>query len=461
MDRELFSRLDRMFYPRSVAVVGAGVDPTKVGHAVMDSLVTGKYEGAVYPIHTRHERAFDYPVFKDISDLPETPDLAVVALNQGASIKMVKRLNDLGVSGAVVLAGGYAEMGDEGRRLQEDLIQAAGHMPIIGPNTLGFINTHSKLNVTFYPRVLCPGNISFLSQSGGIGLSIKAQAHDQGVGFSKWIGVGNRANMEFHDWLDYLNMDDHTKVIGIFSEGSGAPRAMIEALKRVSAKKPVVIYKGGQGEFADKVTITHTGAAAGSARVWRGAIKQSGVEIAQSVNELVCMCKALSIGDVPKGKSIGIFTHTAGPSIVAWDVLQRDPSCRLADLSERTLLDIATILGPSVPVVYKNPVDGAAGAFLTKPFHDIAEVILKDEDVDCLLAIFCEHKNWPYPTQALIEVKNRFSKPVVACFIGSIGAMEPDRSFLHDSGIPTYSSPEEAAWGLKSLLTRSGAPLTD
>ncbi len=98
---------------------------------------------------------------------------------------------------------------------------------------------------------------------------------------------------------------------------------------------------------------------------------------------------------------------------------------------------------------------------MTKPFHDIAEVILKDEDVDCLLAIFCEHKNWVYPTQALIEAKNRFSKPVVACFIGSIGAMEPDRSILHDSGIPTYCVPEEAALGLKSLLTRSGAPSID
>ena len=195
MNKDVLNRLNRIFYPRSVAVIGAGVDPTKVGHAVMDSLVTGKFEGRIYPIHTRHERVFDYPVFKDISDLPEVPDLAVVALNQGASVKMVDKLRNIGVSGAVVLAGGYAEMGDQGLKLQEDLKHAAGPMPIIGPNTLGLINTHAKLNVTFYPRLLSPGNVSFLSQSGGIGLAIKAQVYDQGLGFSKWVGVGNRVNV--------------------------------------------------------------------------------------------------------------------------------------------------------------------------------------------------------------------------------------------------------------------------
>ena len=244
--------------------------------------------------------------------------------------------------------------------------------------------------------------------------------------------------LEFHDLLDYLSQDEHTKVIGVFTEGSGNPRAMVESLKQVSSKKPIVIYKAGHGKFADRVTITHTGAASGSSRVWEGALKQSGVEVAQSVSELVSICKAFSVGNVPKGSSVGIFTHTAGPSIVAWDILQQEPSCQLATLSEKTLQGIADILGPSVPVVYKNPVDGAAGAFLTKPFHDIAEVILKDQDVDCLLTIFCEHKNWPYPTQALIDLRDRFKKPIVACFIGSLANIGPARASLHESGIPTY-----------------------
>lgn len=461
MNRGLLKKLNRIFYPRSVAIIGAGVDPTKVGQAVMDSLVTGKFEGRIYPIHPRHERIFDYPFFKDIADLPEIPDLAVVALNQIASVKMVEKLRDIGVSGAVVLAGGYAEMGQQGLKLQEDLRQAAGSMPVIGPNTLGLINTHAKLNVTFYPRLLLQGNVSFLSQSGGIGLSIKSQAHDQGLGFSKWVGVGNRVNVEFHDLLDYLDEDDHTKVIGIFTEGSGDPRAMLESMKRVSLKKPVVIYKAGLGKFADHVTVTHTGAAAGSSRVWEGALKQSGVEVAHSVSELVSICKAFSIGNVPRGPNVAIFTHTAGPSIVAWDILQQEPLCHLATLSEQTLKSIARILGPSVPVVYKNPVDGAAGAFLTKPFHDIGEVILKDLRVDCLLAIFCEHKNWPYPTRALIELRNQFDKTIVACFIGSLERIEPARTELQQAGIPTYCSPEEAAIGLKSLIRRSRINFND
>jgi acetyltransferase len=169
---------------------------------------------------------------------------------------------------------------------------------------------------------------------------------------------------------------------------------------------------------------------------------------------MISVCKALAISKIPTGKRLGIFTHTAGPSIVAWDVLRTEAGCELAELEEKTIRRIAEILGPSVPVVYKNPVDGAAGAFLTKPFHDIAEAVLEDGSVDALLAIFCEHKNWAYPSDALIELAHRFPKPIVACFIGSIRRIEPDRSRLHEAGVPTYVLPEDAAIGMKALLRR-------
>ena len=139
-----------------------------------------------------------------------------------------------------------------------------------------------------------------------------------------------------------------------------------------------------------------------------------------SMSEMVSVCKALSVGKTPKGKRLGIFTHTAGPSIVAWDILGREPGCELAQLQKSTVERIAEILGPSVPVVHKNPVDGAAGAFLPEPYHKISEAVLKDPSVDAMLAIFCEHKNWIYPSDVLIEVASRSSKPVVACFIGSV-----------------------------------------
>jgi acetyltransferase len=329
-------------------------------------------------------------------------------------------------------------------------------MPVVGPNTLGFLNARAYLNVTFYPRILHPGDVSFLSQSGGVGLAIKGKADDEGLGIAKWIGVGNRVNLEFHTLLDYLKDDPQTRVIGIFAEGSSDPRAFVENLAAITPHKPVVVYKGGKGEKADRVTVTHTGAAAGADAIWDGALKQAGAHTVSSVSEMIAVCKALAVGKVPKGKSIGIFTHTAGPSIVAWDILQQEPGCVLADLAEGTLKRIAEILGPTVPVVYKNPVDGAAGAFLLKPYHDIAEAMLKDSSVDALLAIFCEHKNWVYPSQPLIDLVQRYPQTIVACFIGSIKKVEEDRSRLHQAGIPTYVLPEEAAIGLKALLRRIG-----
>lgn len=454
MDKAFRKRLDRMFSPRSVAVIGAGATPDKVGHAIVDSLLTGGFPGQIYPIHPRHTEVLGLRVYRDLDELPEVPDLAVIALNQRSTVETAERLRKLGVAGVSAIAGGYAEMGPDGASLQAALKEAAGDMPVVGPNTLGFLNANARLNVTFYPRVMRPGNASFLSQSGGVGLGIKGRGEDEGLGIAKWIGVGNRVNLEFHTLLDYLKDDPETKVIGIFTEGSSDPVALMESIRAITPSKPVVVYKGGKGDGADRVTVSHTGAIAGSAAIWAGALRQAGAESVSSISEMVAVCKALSVGRVPEGKRLGIFTHTAGPSIVAWDILQEEPGCVLPELAEKTIRRIAEILGPSVPVVYKNPVDGAAGAFLTKPFHDIAEAILEDPSVDALLAIFCEHKNWEYPSEALIELAGRLDKPIVACFIGTIRKIEPARSRLHEAGVPTYVIPEEAALGLRALLRR-------
>jgi acyl-CoA synthetase (NDP forming) len=454
MDTAFRHRMDRMFSPHSVAVIGAGATPDRVGHAIVDSLVTGGFPGAIYPIHPRHEEIIGLRVYRDLDELPEIPDLAVVALNQRSTVEMTGRLRSLGVGGVSLIAGGYAEMGTEGSLLQDQLREAAGDMPVVGPNTLGFLNAHARLNVTFYPRVMNAGDVSFLSQSGGIGLGIKGRADDEGLGIAKWIGVGNRVNLEFHTLLEYMKDDPETGVIGIFIEGSSDARALFESISRISPQKPVVVLKGGQGEDADHNTVSHTGAAAGSQHLWEGALKQAGAHQVSSISEMVSVCKALSIGSVPTGKKVGIFTHTAGPSIVAWDMLRAEPGTDLPVLEERTIDRISEILGPSVPVVYKNPVDGAAGAFLTQPFHDIAEAMLEDPSVESLLAIFCEHKNWIYPSDALIELANRFHQPIVACFIGSIRRIESDRERLHQAGVPTYVQPEDAAIGLRALLKR-------
>jgi acetate---CoA ligase (ADP-forming) subunit alpha len=457
MDMTLRERLDRMFSPRSVAVIGAGAEPDKVGHAIMDSIVTGGFPGRIYPIHPRHREIMGLPVYRDLADLPEIPDLAVVALNQHSTVSMTARLRELGVAGASLIAGGYLEMGAAGAKLQQELREAAGDMPVVGPNTLGFLNARAHLNVTFYPRTLSPGTVSFLSQSGGIGLAIQGRADDEGLGIAKWVGVGNRVNLEFHTLLDYLKDDPETRVIGIFTEGTADGGAFIRHLSRVTREKPVVVYKGGLAEDADKVTVSHTGAAAGPARLWEGTLRQAGALTVSSASEMVSVCKALSIGKAPRGKRVGIFTHTAGPSIVAWDTLRTEPGCELSQLGRETIRRISEILGPSVPVIHKNPVDGAAGAFLTRPFHDIAEAILEDASVDALLTIFCEHKNWIYPSDALIELAGRFPQPIVTCFIGSVRNIGPDRSRLHAAGVPTYVMPEDAALGLKALLTWHGS----
>ncbi len=446
-----------MFSPRSVAVIGVGVTPDKVSHAIVDSIVSGGYQGAVYPVHPRHKEVLGLRIYDDIANLPEVPDLAVVALNQRASVDAVRRLSAMGVSGATVVAGGYAEIGADGAALQTALREAAGDMPIVGPNTLGFFHSPAKLNVTFYPRTLYPGNVSFLNQSGGIGITAADTADDERLGIAKWIGVGNRVNMEFHDWVEYLGLDAGTKVIGMFLEGSPHARALMERIRLVSREKPIVVYKGGRNEQAAKSTVTHTGAAAGPDALWSGALKQSGAFQVNSAAEMVTLCKALSIGRVPRGKRVAIFTHTAGPSIVALDCILEEPGCELPELGRETLDKIANILGPGVPVVVKNPVDGAAGAFHAEAFHTIARVILEDPTVDALLAISCKHKTWTTHTDLLIDLHSRFPQTMVACVVASQASAAQEMEKLHAAGIPAYATPEDAAKGLRALLSRASA----
>ena len=159
-------------------------------------------------------------------------------------------------------------------------------------------------------------------------------------------GSGIAWNLEIQTLLAYLKEDPQTKVIGIFTEGSSDPRAFIREVAAITPEKPIIVYKGGMGDDADRVTVTHTGAAAGSERVWEGALRQAGAHLVTSVSEMIAVCKALSLAPVPSGRRIGIFTHTAGPSIVAWDILKKEPGCVLATLGAGTIERIAKILGP-------------------------------------------------------------------------------------------------------------------
>ncbi len=444
--------LDAVFYPGSVAVIGANDSPDRVGFNVFQSIVEGGFPGRVYPVHPRHETILGRRVCSSLDDLPEPVDVAVICLNQHATVEAAENCGRRGVKGIVCHAGGYREMGSEGLALENRLVDVAKkyNMFLVGPNTLGLINTDGNFYSTFYPMHLSRGKVSLISQSGGMGLTIMQRAMDEGMGLNKFVGVGNCSSLGFADFLEYLGKDAGTSVIAIFMEGTGDARRFVQAAGKVSAKKPVVVFKAGRAAGANHYSLTHTGSAAGSYRLYRDIFKQFGIFAVDSTAELVAACKALALLPLPRGNRVGILTHTAGPSIVMADHLLTG-GCAIPPLEGQTILKIKEIIGETPPVVLKNPLDAAGLGFSRQSYGRLAEAMLEDTGVDMLAAVYCLHKNWGLPSAEIVRAYRKHGKPVLACYASHRPGCREDRDLLQEAGVPLYTAPEEAAAAVAAL----------
>lgn len=444
--------LQRIFYPANVAVLGATDSPEKVGYNLLESIIYGGFKGNIYPVNPKHKSILGVAAYPTLDDIPEKIDLAVVGLNREASVEAVEHCGRLGVKGAVCIASGFRETGNQGLALEKRLIEISRKygIKVIGPNTLGMINTEACLNTTFYPLQLKSGNITIITQSGGIGFYILQRVMDEGLGINKWIGVGNRTVLEIADYLEYLDEDPGTAVIGIFVEGVEDGRRLVRLAGQISKRKPIVVYKVGRSNDVNYAALSHTGSMAGSHQVFNDIFAQFGVLVVESVPEMVAACKALSLCGVPGGDRAGIYTYTAGPSIVALDQFARH-SVPVPALSEQTYKRLKDILGTKVPVVYKNPFDSAGIGYLPETYGELVRAIIDDPRIDLVITFCCVHKTWRNPTRELITVKKATNKPVLACYISTWQGCGQDRRELQDAGIPLYTSPDEAAWGAAAL----------
>ncbi len=441
--------LDALFNPASVAIVGASPDPFRIGYNILESIIEGGYQGPVYPVNSKYPKILNLTCYPDLKSLPTVPELVILAVNQHITVQLAAECAQLGVKSLICSAGGFKEMGEEGRRLEEQLRQTAeaAGMLVLGPNTLGLINTMAPLYATFYPMQLPRGGVSIISQSGGLGLSILGLLQDEGVGVAKWCGVGNRGSLEFVDFINYLGDDPATGVIGIFLEGTEKGRSLVEAAAAVSQRKPVVVFKAGRGATAQKSALTHTGTLSGAYRLYRDIFIQNRILTVDSVEDLVHAMKALVLIPSMPTRKIGVITHTAGPGIVAADTLEA-AGCLLPSPAEHTLNKVKKAIGADPPVILTNPLDLAGLGFAAAPYGECAAALADDPQVEALLAVYCHHHNWPFPTPELIRLRKSCSKPLVACYIGANRALDTERAYLHEAGIPLYSSVRGAAQGL-------------
>ncbi len=445
--------MERFFNPSSIALVGVREGQLSVGFAALWNLIHHGYKGRVYPVNPRLKELMGLPCYPNLQALPEIPDLAMILVGHERAVGVLENCGGLGIKNAIIVAGGYKEY--QGGRELEDRIREICRMysiRLLGPNTLGFVNVKSNIWPLFWYMRARPGSIALVSQSGGVGLTIAYLLYEEGVGLSKWIGVGNRTVLEFADYMEYLATDDDTRTVGLFVEGTEDGRRFFQAAKYLASVKPVAVYKVGEAQEVNKAAFTHTGTLAGSKPVYSGAFKQAGVLEASSPRELAIVLKALDMLPLPQGNRLCILTFTAGPSIVAMDKLLQY-GWEVPPLREEARRQIYQIIGEKTPVDIDNPVDMTGPGFLPENYYPVARLLLR-EPFDVALFLWGYNRAIRVPVEELIMMKREAKRPIVVVLLGVRSEIAEEIEMLQSAGIPVFVTPEDGALALGALLQR-------
>ncbi len=436
--------LDSFFNPRVVAVVGASNNPKKLGYDVFKNLKS--YRGKVIPVNITENVVQGTKAYPSIKDIDEDVDLVIIVVPKTYVKQSLVEAGEKGVKSAVIITAGFSETGSQGLKDELELVNVARkyNMRIIGPNCVGVIDTHTGLNATFIQSPK-KGNIAFVSQSGALGAAVIYKIIKEEIGLSKFISLGNMADVEFTETLEYLSQDEKTKSIALYIEGLKKGKEFIEKARETVKNKPVIVMKGGRSRSGVRAVSSHTGSVAGDYIVYKGALKQSRTIIAETIDELLSMSRAFKL-PLPRGNRVGVLTNAGGPSVILTDELERK-GLELAKLNEETRYALKRILPPMASTL--NPVDMIASARWEQYYHT-TRLLLEDENVDMVIAT-CVVPTFGgmSPTEhaeGVIEAWNDTgrTKPVIGLFMsGEISYRA--RKMLEDNGIPAYERPEDAA----------------
>jgi acetate---CoA ligase (ADP-forming) subunit alpha len=373
-----------MVNPRSLAFFGASNRFSAMGTNQLHSVLSLGFEGPIYPVHPQEKQVLGLTAYQDVMDLPEVPDLAVMVLPTSVVPETLERCGRKGIKRAVIVSGGFNEVGGQGPELQKEIKDIAGRYGIrfLGPNCLGVVNPYHKFNMTFLPFTGQAGFIGFASQSGSFITQMFDYLAGLGIGFSTGFSVGNEADMDIVDCLEYLAQCPHTRVIGLYIEAIRRGRAFIETARRIVPHKPIVAFYVGGSELGKRAGLSHTGALAGPDKLYDGVFRQAGILRARSMTELFDFCLVLGSSPLPQGKRVVIQTHSGGPGAVAADACGR-AGLELPAFSPETVGRLA----PYVPQTgsLNNPVDLTYARNLEDYFKAIPETLLSEPRADGLL----------------------------------------------------------------------------
>ncbi|MCX8176206.1 MAG: CoA-binding protein, partial [Candidatus Bathyarchaeota archaeon] len=429
----------KLFYPKSVAVIGASNNPLKMGFQCVKSLVESGFQGKIYPVNPTIDKILNLKCYPSILSIPDNVELAIITIPVTGILQAFKECALKGVGGAVIITGGFKETGrEEGLKLQEELKRIADDagIKVIGPNTFGMVNLHANLNASFtIPfSYLKRGRVAIVGQSGGVCHILAFRLHDEEIGFSKIVGVGNRCNVEFADLLEYLSEDPETEVIALYVEGVEDARRLIEVAKDVVKKKPIIVYKVGVEE-SGKAVYSHTGSLAGKSEIYSSAFKQAGMVPVEDCVEFVDTIKAFCLQKPPKGKKFAVVSKEAGPSIITIDTCVKG-GLTLAGFSEKTIRKIEEVVPPYT--IRSNPVDLAFILADYEKHVKVLKLVLSDENVNSMIYINIYNPDLKLPVEEISRLAKENDKTVVACLIGFKDVQALGKKEFEKYNIPVY-----------------------
>lgn len=435
--------LGAFFAPRTIAVIGASEKEGSVGRSLLENLY--EFDGRVFPVNPNRSSILRVPALARIGDVPEKVDLAVIATPAKAVPGVVRECVEAGVKAAIIASAGFKECGAEGAELERQVLREArvGKLRVLGPNCLGLMAPHQRLNATFATTMARPGNVAFISQSGALCTAVLDWSFRENVGLSAMVSVGSMIDVGWGDLLTMLGDDPHTHSIVIYMESIGDARSFLSAAREVAYSKPIIVVKSGRTETGAHAAASHTGALTGSDAVVDAAFRRVGVLRVETIEDLFDMAEVLAKQPRPRGPRLGIVTNAGGPAALAADGLVLHGG-QAAALTPQTMGALNRVLPPHWS--HGNPVD-ILGDASEERYEAAVEAVVNDSATDGVLVVLTPQAM----TDALATAERikavagrAAGKPVLASWMGA-RAVEAGEQVLNDAGIPTFKFPDRAA----------------
>ena len=443
--------LESFFNPRSVAIVGASAKQGKVGYEILTSMLRAGYPGRIFPVNNKADQIEGLKCFADLASIGEVPELVIIVVPAAVVPEVMQQCATVGARSVIIITAGFKEVGEEGAQLEKKVVQIAkqGGVRVIGPNCLGLIVPKNRLNASFGGDLPIDGAMGYLSQSGALMAAILDMANAGGIGFSKLVSIGNKADVDELDIIKAFGQDKDTKVIAGYLENIKDGNIFVREAENISQRKPILLIKAGGTEAGAKAASSHTGSLAGGETAYEAVFDRAGIVRCNSIKQQFDYAQAFAYQPLPKGSRVAVITNAGGPGIMAADEIERQ-GLKFAGFSDKTISALAGRL-PAAANVH-NPVD-VLGDALADRYEFALGTVLDDDNVDMALVLLTPQAMTQCAETAQVLVKvasQKKQKPVLACFLGA-KKVDQAKKVLRQGGIPTYESPESSVATMKVM----------